>query len=166
MTRTTPFLVLVLALSACAVDGDDGGGDSKRGDAAYRAANTALQSGLSTLAPGDVSDVASGCIGGGSVSFSGTFGATTEYTLSASFDGCTVDDLVLSGDLELSGSVETGADGTHVVQSIDGHLELSGSSSGSCELSIDTEVSTDASSSHTSVVGNACGVAVDVHVDT
>lgn len=164
MTRSTVLFVLALAVPACVVDGDDR--DSQHGDATYRAANTAVQSGLSTLAPGDVSDVASGCAGGGSVTFSGSFGATTDYTLSASFEGCVVGDLVLSGELELSGSVEAGAEGTHVVQSIDGHLEVSGSFTASCDLSIDTEVSTDGAGSHTSVVGNACGVAVDVNVDT
>ncbi|HWB80156.1 MAG TPA: hypothetical protein VG755_34560, partial [Nannocystaceae bacterium] len=137
MTRSTAFFLLALAASACVVDGDDG--DSKHGDATYRAANTAVQSGLTTLAPGDVSDVASSCAGGGSITFSGSFGATTDYALSASFEGCAIDDLVLSGDLELSGSVEAGADGSHVVQSIDGHLEVTGAFTSSCDLSIDTE---------------------------
>lgn len=135
-------LALALVLPACADDGDVDA-DSSKGWRAMGSAIEGSQEEWSTNVDADGNlDLDAACTGDGTARFVGSYADEGSFDMSAEFDGCTAEGVVISGNLALTGSVVTEGDSTTVTLSYEGDLTWSGEAQGSCAIDVEAAMTT------------------------
>lgn len=171
LNRPAAVIACSLLVFGCA-DDDTDSNDTKVG---WRSTSSALSTAMAKVSV-EVGDSQQGeaalavdgaydCTGGGSVSFTGSFGGTDDFSFDVVLDGCTALGVSTTGELSYRASVDVeGSDGqasARVESTYEGHLTWTGKVEGSCSIDAAFVVAVAADTGMTSAsieaTGHLCG---------